>query len=279
MILLPIRFIGAEVRRPEGVTLRRVVAERHPDTRPGLRMFEEGRVRIGSDARRLANGEGHAQAAPHATPSADEESRETPLAMPPGHGREVEPARERAFTAITSFRWRDTAERSQLGRTPYDAVAEQAPYALVPYEALRRAVLGGWTLNGETTARPSSANESGERGVPTADSVLPLDSVDDRVLARADAGLHSARSADVESRRSLPSESEQRDSVPYESVPYDVLRRVVTDATADGVEPSTRELIFTPPENGGEPYGREVPFEDEEPAPADVLNVGTHTDA
>ena len=269
MILLPIRFIGAEVRRPEGVTLRRVVAERHPDTRPGLRMFEEGRVRIGSDARRLANAEGHAQAAPHATPSADEESRETPLAMPPSGGREAEPVRERAFTASTSFRWRDAAERSQLGRTPYDAAPEQAPYALVPYEALRRAVVGVWTLNGETTERPSSANESGERGVPTAGSVLPLDG--------ADAGLHSARSADVESRRSLPSESEQRDSMPYESVPYDVLRRVVTDATADGVEPSTRELIFTPPENGGEPYGREVPFEDEEPPPADVLNVGTHT--
>jgi hypothetical protein len=53
-------------------------------------------------------------------------------------------------------------------------------------------------------------------------------------------------------------------------VPFEVFQRAVTDATAGASGTQTRssfsplKQIFSPPENGGEPYGRAVPFEDEQ---------------
>jgi hypothetical protein len=53
-------------------------------------------------------------------------------------------------------------------------------------------------------------------------------------------------------------------------VPFEVLQRAVTQATAQGepeesdgdmVAYSPNEPVFSAPENGGEPFGREIPFE------------------
>jgi len=53
-------------------------------------------------------------------------------------------------------------------------------------------------------------------------------------------------------------------------IPFEVFQRAVTDATAGADDQahawssSPQQPIFSPPENGGEPYGRAVPFEDED---------------
>lgn len=58
------------------------------------------------------------------------------------------------------------------------------------------------------------------------------------------------------------------DSEHPSKVPFEVFQRAVTDATPDaqtrGAAFSPLQSIFSPPENGGQPYGRPVPFEADE---------------
>lgn len=203
-MLLPIRFIGAEVRRPEGVTLRKLVPERHPDQRMATRLFQEEKLSIGAEARKLA----------YASRTAAFQT----LFSTSGHAlpgqRVLDEAKSRTHLGAHG-----DIDDSVEGARDSVLLEEGAGADAVPYEVLQDAVTGRNT-------RPADGNRV----------QLPL--IEPRV-EEADAGATG----------------------PESSVPYEVLRRVVTDAAAEVVR---GEIIFAPPENGGQPYGREVPFVDEE---------------
>lgn len=214
-MLLPIRFIGAEVRRPEGVTLRKLVPERHPDQRMATRLFQEEKLSIGAEARKLAN-------ASH-TAAFQTVLRTSGHALPGQHV--LDEAKSRTHLGAYG-----DGDDSVEGARDSVLLEEGAGADAVPYEVLQDAVTGRNTR-------------------PEGDNRVQLPLIEPRV--------------------------EEAEAGPEPSVPYEVLRRVVTDAAAEVVR---GEIIFAPPENGGQPYGREVPFVDEEEGLVDARSTSSDGD-
>lgn len=93
-----------------------------------------------------------------------------------------------------------------------------------------------------------------------------------RVLATRENLDANARSDEVDAPRDVADDAAtitRQSTLPTDGVPYEALQRAVTEAenAQSGEHANTdaelTEPVFLPPENGGAPWGRAVPFEDE----------------
>lgn len=125
----------------------------------------------------------------------------------------------------------------------------------VPYAALQRAA-SVQDLDVDDVAQALAHNQIAVRVLATQDKP----DVDD-VSGEAEAD-------DVHASDDL-TESLRASTVPTDGVPYEALQRAVTEAenaqtdAPEGTKASLTEPVFMPPENGGAPWGREVPFVEE----------------
>lgn len=137
----------------------------------------------------------------------------------------------------------------------------------VPYAALQRAA-SVQDLDVEDVAEALTHNQIAVRVLATQNK-LELNDVSE------EAGADDIYpSEDV-------AESVRASTIPTDTVPYEALQRAVTEAenaeTEAPEEPKAAltEPVFMPPENGGAPWGREVPFVEETHNQATLEHAGS----
>lgn len=220
-MLSPIRPLqSTEVRRVDEVTPRKSVVPRVAT--PFAEPYDDVRLSIGDDARRLAYGRDQAS---DQQQSGAEAAKTSPVFDAPAR-------KERA----SSFA-QDEADSVFTGATL--PLAFQSEESLDPFgsEGAESNTFANRALRAFTASGAASQRDPVGR-----DSAFP----------------------EGDNERLWSSEDSSR-------VPFEVFQRAVTDATggtgaarapSSGFSPL--QPVFSPPENGGEPYGRAVPFEDEE---------------
>lgn len=224
-MLSPIRPLqSTEVRRVDEVTPRKYVDARVPS--PLAETNEGVRLTIGDDARRLAYGQ--SSSAQQAAPGSEAPPSVAAFASPPqtGEGSVDAADVQSVFQGATL----PLAFQSEDADDAFGAPSNE-PNAFAN-RALRAFTSGG------SAPRDAALRDSAPR-----DSAFPED----------------------DNERLWTTEDSSR-------VPFEVFQRAVTDATAGATAGtpnraaafSPLQPIFSPPENGGEPFGRAVPFEDEE---------------
>lgn len=234
----PIRPIQSiEVRRVDEVMPRRNVAERVPS--PFAETSEGVRITIGANARRLASEQ----------PS-DEAPRSTRGKAPSG-GAEADT--EEALAENTAGNTRGDAPEVVAFGPPS---SRELPF--------------------KRDASTQSASPSSDRSTAEASVAPPASTTDNEVNSLTNRALRAFSPTGVDANPTTTEEEGERVWSAEESskVPFEVLQRAVTQATASS-EPAETEVasyspdepIFSPLENGGEPFGRPVPFELEEDSP------------
>ena len=136
-----------------------------------------------------------------------------------------------------------------------DSPSDELKASGVPYAALQRAA-SVQDLDVDDVAQALAHTQIAVRVLATQETSETKESSDE------------AEPAFVQPSDEL-SEQNQLSTIPTDGVPYEALQRAVTEAesaqtAADtSVAESPTEPVFLPPENGGAPWGRAVPFEEE----------------
>jgi hypothetical protein len=270
-MIFPIRPTATETRRIEDVSVRAIpavtgITAARGFNQPGVV------VTIGEGARNLA------RSGQEPGPSTQQSSE------PPVSQEEL----ERVFASEQADAGVDAVFQDERGKSPTGANIEDGERVGTEEEE-EHAFESVWEADDQS-------GEGDASGVPyaalqRAASVQDLD-VEDvaqalahtqiavRVLATQDADVRELSELSDEEEQGVAdgAETARLSSVPTDGVPYEALQRAVTEAEsvqgadADGVtnsssltvpESQSTEPIFLAPENGGAPWGREVPFEEE----------------
>lgn len=182
--------------------------------------------------------------------------------------------------------------------TPVKHVVERAPSSLLPYEEPVRITIGveARRLAGsseraaaeeaddrqglfteeaiDSEGRPVNADISFERVFASKTSArASVNPVDDNPQSLANRALRAARftsgpvfsAAEGDEEVALSWSPDETTKVPFEVLQRAVAQAIIDESEADFLpEPASYEPgkpVFLPPENGGEPFGRAVPFE------------------
>lgn len=227
-MLVPIRPLqSTEIRRVDEITSRKFLTPRVPSVL--TETSEDVRLTIGERARRLAYGQGRTAGSSAHAPS-EPDARPSAVHAPPPSAvpRSIADATADVLRAVTLPLAFETDESGDgFGYEPHVRELDVGE-SDAGSEPFSNRMLRG--LTAEPFAGPRVA--SGESGFPGSNGGF------------GDLAWSSR-------------------------IPFEVFQRAVTEATA-GADPAGHawnvaplEPVFSPPENGGEPFGRAVPFEEE----------------